>query len=243
MTTKTLLFVIFLVFAGTLGADDWPAFRGPSGNGISSEKTAPLTWSAEKNVKWKVALPQPANGSPIVSNGRVFATSAQDKDGKERSLYCFDRKNGKQLWVRTVKFDKKMPTHKTNPYCGSTPAADGERVVVWHSSAGLYCYDFEGKELWKREFGEFRHKWGYGTSPVLYKGKVILHTGPGKRVLVTALDIKTGKTLWEKEEPQDGNGQERAKGGPMGSWATPVIFKDQILLTMARRLVAYDPEN
>ena len=83
---------------------------------------------------------------------------------KRRRLMCFDRKDGKELWSRVVAFDKVMPTHKSNPYGGTTPAADGKRVVVWHSSAGLYCYDFAGKEIWKRDLGEFRHRWGYGPS-------------------------------------------------------------------------------
>ena len=79
---------------------DWPAFRGPAGDGISAGEHAPTSWDEETNVKWKVALPRPANGSPIVSNGRVFLTCAEDEEGKRRSLYCFDRVDGKKLWVR-----------------------------------------------------------------------------------------------------------------------------------------------
>lgn len=248
MKPKMLVVGIALsLFAGPLGADDWPAFRGPKGNGVSSEKNAPLTWSADKNVKWKVALPQPANGSPIVSNGRVFVTAAEDKEGRQRSLYCFDRKDGKKLWVRTVKFAKKMPTHSTNPYCGSTPAASGKRVVVWHASAGLVCYDFKGKELWKREFGDFRHMWGYGSSPIILGDKVILHTGPGKDVFVAALELSTGKTIWKNEEPVDGTADKRTDGAYLGSWTTPVVArvdgKDQVICIMPTRLVAYDPDS
>jgi outer membrane protein assembly factor BamB len=87
-----------------------------------------------------------------VSNGRVYLTSASD-DGRQRSLSCFDRSDGRELWVRTVSFDKKMPTHETNPHGSSTPAADGKTVVVWHSSAGLYAYDFAGQPLWNRDLG------------------------------------------------------------------------------------------
>ena len=78
-----------------LSADDWPAFRGPAGNGISTEKSAPTTWAADKNIKWKVALPQPGNGSPIVSNGRVFIAGSEDKEGKKRSLALL-RPEGRQ---------------------------------------------------------------------------------------------------------------------------------------------------
>ncbi len=95
-----------------------------------------------------------------------------------------------------------METHKTNPFGSTTPAADGERVVVWHSSAGLYWYDFEGKELWKRDLGEFQHMWGYGSSPILHNGKIFLNCAPGANVFMTAIALDTGKTLWKTDEPR-----------------------------------------
>ena len=98
-----------LALGGTAGADDWPAWRGPAGNGVSAEKSAPAAWGPDKNIKWKAPLPQWGNGSPIVSNGRVFVTSAEDGDGLKRSLFCFDRKDGKQLWKATVEFGLKRP--------------------------------------------------------------------------------------------------------------------------------------
>ena len=243
---KKLLSAILLA-ALPLHADDWPSFRGPSGNGLSTEKAAPTTWGPQKNVKWRVPLPQMGNGSPIVSKGKVFVTCAEDEEGKQRSIYCFDRESGKKLWSKTVAYGKKAPTHDTNGYCATTPAADGERVVVWEGSAGLRCYDYEGKELWARDLGEFRHMWGDGASPLLHDGKVLLSCGPGKRIFMTAIDAKTGKTLWETEEPVQGNGEKNAGGQPMGSWATPLLAtidgRPQILVTMPTRVVAYDPAD
>jgi outer membrane protein assembly factor BamB len=195
MLRRTTIILALLVLVGrTARADDWPAFRGPAGNGISRESDFPLTWSREENVKWKAELPGPGNSSPIVAHGRVFVTCAEDQ-GRKRSLYCYDRASGNRLWVRTVSFDKVMPTHKTSPYCGSTPVAGRDRVVVWHSSAGLYCYDLDGRQLWSCDLGEFRHMWGYGSSPVLYKNRVVLNCGPGKRVFLAAVDLDTGETI------------------------------------------------
>lgn len=235
-----------ILSTGPLHAEDWPAFRGPLGNGISQETDVPLKWNAEDNILWKAPLPAPGNSSPIVSNGKVFITCAEN-EGRKRSLYCFDRTSGEQLWVRTVNYDKVMPTHKTNNFCGSTPAADGKRIVVWHSSAGLYCYDFAGKELWNRSLGEFEHIWGYGASPVLHAGKIILHCGPGKRVFMTALDLESGKTLWETDEPVVGDGQYNDQRKYMGSWSTPVIAdvngQTLIICSMAIRVNAYDPST
>ncbi|WP_299466536.1 PQQ-binding-like beta-propeller repeat protein [uncultured Gimesia sp.] len=236
-----------LILSSTLlTAEDWPAFRGPRGNGISQETEVPVKWSPTENIVWKAPLPSDGNSSPIVSNGRVFVTCAEN-EGRKRSLYCFDRTNGKPLWVRTVNFDKVMPTHKTNNYCGSTPVADGKRVFVWHASAGLFCYDFDGNELWNRNLGEFEHIWGYGASPILHEGKLILHCGPGKRVFMTALDPDNGKTIWETEEPVEADGQYNKDRKYMGSWSTPVIAEINgqklIICSMSLRVNAYDPDT
>jgi outer membrane protein assembly factor BamB len=248
MKAKMLGVAIGLLACAGASADDWPAFRGAAGNGISSEKSAPTVWAADKNIKWKVALPRPGNGSPIVSNGRVFVAGPEDAEGKKRSLYCFDRKDGKQLWVKTVECAKAMPTHETNPHSPSTPAADGKSVVVWHGSAGLHCYDFEGKALWSRDLGEFEHMWGEGTSPVLHDGKVILNSGPAKkRAFVAAYKLATGETIWEKEEPFKGTGERNEDGQFMGSWCTPLVVKvegqDQIICAMPTRVIAYAPAD
>lgn len=243
----TALLGLSLLGHSFLSAGDWPMFRGPNTDGVAVDDSAPTQWSTEKNIQWKAPLPKPGNGSPIVSGGHVFVTSAEDVDGIKRSLYCFNQSSGKQLWVRTVSVDAKMPTHKTNPYGGTTPAADGERVIVWHATGGLYCYDFTGNEVWHRDLGEFRHMWGYGTSPIIHKDKVILHTGPGEQVFVAAFDLKNGKTIWKTEEPLEGNGERNASGKYMGSWSTPIVTKvngdDQIIVTMPTRVVAYNPND
>ncbi len=245
---RCLLSTLLLVAAAApLCADDWPSFRGPNGDGLSKESSAPVQWSATENVAWKADLPRPGNGSPIVAAGRVFVTSAEDAEGKQRSLYCFDAKNGDKLWVRTVSIDEQMPTHKTNPYCGSTPASDGKRVVVFHGSAGLYCYDLDGNELWSRNLGEFRHMWGYAASPFFYRDRIILHAGPGKNVFLTAINPANGDEIWSTPEPVEGDGNRREDKNPMGSWCTPVVTsvngKDLIICMMPTRVNAYDPES
>jgi outer membrane protein assembly factor BamB len=244
---SSFVLLILFVVPLTAGADDWPAFRGPNADGISRESGFPTIWGQDKNIKWKVPLPAPGNGSPIVSNGGVFITLGQN-DGTERRLYCFDRKDGRQLWVRTVAFDKKMPTHETNPHGSSTPAADGKTVVVWHASAGLHAYNFDGEPLWSRNLGEFRHMWGDGGSPIIYKDRVILNCSPGTRIFMAAISLKGGETLWEQDEPQDSQQSDaRADGKYKGSWTTPVLARvgdeDQLVCTMPTRVNGYDPQT
>ena len=230
----------------TSRAADWPQFRGPDRNGISADTRLPLTWSAEKNIKWKAPLPEAGNSSPVVSGDQVFVTCAEDGQGLKRSLYCFNKADGKQLWVKTVDYLVKEPTHARNPYCGSTPAADAAHVVVWHGSAGVRCYDHGGKELWSRDLGTFRHIWGYASSPVLYRDSVLLNCGPGVNSFVIALSLTDGHTLWKTDEP-DGADDHNAKGDWVGSWATPIIAKvngkDQVLVPQSRHVNAYDPKT
>lgn len=242
----SLLILLCCSFSVTVADNDWPAFRGPNGNGTSAATDLPTEWSRDQNVAWTADLPGQSNGSPIVAGGDVFVTSAED-DGHQRHLHCFSVDDGSQKWVRTVEFAQKMPTHKTNLYGGTTPASDGQRVVVWHGSAGLYCYDTEGSEIWKRELGDFRHQWGYGTSPVLHNGRIILHSGPGQDVFVAAFDLKTGDTIWKTEEPVENDGERNNANKYMGSWSTPVITsvngKPVAVCSMATRINGYDIES
>jgi outer membrane protein assembly factor BamB len=231
---------------GSLPAEDWSAFRGYSGNGVSDATGVPTKWSADEGVAWKIGLPGRSNGSPIVSAGHVFLVSAESK-GRQRRLHCIDADDGTVKWVQTIEFAKEMPTHKTNLFGGTTPAANGERVVVWHGSAGLVCYDFGGNQIWHRELGELRHQWGYGTSPVLHGEKVILHSGPGQSVFVAAFDLNTGDTIWKVAEPVENDGQHNNTDKYMGSWSTPIVTsignKSAAVCSLATRVNAYDLAN
>src|SRR6185295_19575034 len=128
-----------------------------------------------------------------------------------------------------------------NPHCGSSPCADGERVVVWHSSAGLHCYDFDGKPLWSLDLGKFAHMWGYGSSPILHGDRVVLNAGPGPRTFLVSVDKKTGKEAWRSEEPG-------AKSSEwVGSWCTPRVVavdgKERLLMAWPGAVKAYDPAS
>jgi len=241
MNKLYFLLATLLITGTSIQAEDWNEFRGGILQGVASDATYPTEWSKESNLKWSVKLPASGNGSPIVVDGRVYVTCATN-EGKTRSLYCFDRKDGSELWVQSVEYVEPEETHKTNPHSAPTPACDGKHVVVWHGSAGLFCYNTSGKQLWSRDLGKFNHIWGYASSPVLYEGKVIQLCGPGDRQFLTALDLKTGETLWEYDEP---GGSASGNGRYIGSWATPVITsvndKDEILCGLPTRVASFDP--
>ncbi len=205
------------------GAGNWPAWRGPTGQGFCEEKNVPLQWSDRQNVKWKVALAHQGNSTPIVWEDRIFLTQA-NKGGSVRSLLCLARAGGKLKWQKDVSYTQAERNWNASWYCNASPVTDGERVVVSFASAGMYCFDQEGKELWKRtDLGKWDHAFGSGSSPVLYGDLAILWCGPNEkgRNFLLAVNKKTGKTVWEKDQSY-------------GSWGTPLIVKvngqDQLLL-------------
>ncbi len=232
-----LLAGLTVAWGSPAAAEDWPAWRGPTGQGFSSEKKIPLEWSDTKNVKWKAPLEHQGNSTPIVSGGRIFLTQA-NKDGLVRSLLCFDRTDGKKLWQQDVAYPEVERNWNANWYGNASPSTDGERVFVSFGSAGMYCYDFEGKELWKRtDLGTWDHSFGNASSPVLYENLAILWCGPNQkegRNFLLAVDKQTGETVWEHDEKE-------------GSWGTPILIKeggrDQLLLSTIPHLIGIDPKT
>ena len=224
--TRTLFALAACLFSAALApADNWPAWRGPTGQGLCGEKDVPLRWSAKENVRWKVPLPNPGNSNPVVWGDHVFVTVA-NKGGSERSLLCLNRADGKQRWRKDVTYSEKEKNWDQTWYANSSPATDGERVVVTFGSAGMHCFDFAGEELWKRtDLGKWEHQFGNGSSPVLWGDLVIQWCGPNENPkdgnALLAVNKKTGKDEWRREETY-------------GSWATPVVAavggKDQLLL-------------
>lgn len=239
-----------LLFAASPGpASDWPGWRGPDGTGVSPEGNLPLRWSTNENIRWRVPLPERGNSTPIVWGNRVFVTQAIEKENR-RTLLCFDRANGKLVWDRGTTYSEPDPTHETNPHCSASPVTDGERVIAWFGSAGLYCYDFTGRERWHRDLGPQRHIWGYGSSPILRDNLCILNFGPGERTFLIAVDKGTGQEVWRTAEPGGDSGETRpGQERPpwIGSWSTPVVVRvngrEELLMSWPKRVAAFDPKT
>lgn len=221
-------FALVLVLCAPALAENWPAWRGPTGQGFSQDQKIPLTWSDKENVKWKIPLENQGNSTPVIWGDKIFVTQA-NTGGTQRSLLCFAREDGKLLWQKDVAYEEKERNWNPSWYCNASPALDGERAVVSFGSAGMYCYDFDGKELWKRtDLGTWEHAFGNGASPVLYGDLAILWCGPNDakgRNFLLAVDKKTGQTVWEAEQTY-------------GSWSTPLITQvsgeDQLLLAYGK---------
>src|SRR5262249_26517950 len=160
---------------------------------LCQEKSLPLHWSTNQNVRWRVPLPDRGNSTPAVWGSRIFVTAGIEKENR-RTLMCFDRQDGHLRWQAGVTWTDKEPTYPDNPPCTPSPVVDGTKAFAWFGSAGLYCYDFDGRELWRRDLGQQSHEWGYASSPVLYRDLCLLSFGPGKRSFVIALKKSNGRT-------------------------------------------------
>ncbi|PYJ01451.1 MAG: hypothetical protein DME25_18085, partial [Verrucomicrobia bacterium] len=216
--------------AFSASAGNWPAWRGPEGTGISNEKNLPLKWSTSENVRWHVELPGPGNSSPIVWGDRVFVTQALEKENR-RTLMCFDRANGKQLWQSGVTYAEQEPTQENNPYCSGTPASDGKLVYACFGSAGVSAYDFAGKEVWHRDLGKLTHMFGNSVSPILAGDLCILNFGPDAKARLIALNKKTGETVWKAEPPKPDESERQQ--GPGGRGFGPGMFMAPQMLSQA----------
>lgn len=235
MRLKECLAVLFvLLYCPTIfGAEPesgllhWAQWRGPSGQGIAKDSRVPLAWSPTENLLWKTKLPGVGNSTPIIWGDRIFLTSA-DKAGKERYVLCLRTSDGKILWKQLAAEDPDPgPTNEWNGYATPSCATDGKHVYAFFGTPGLFCYDLDGKLVWKHVFGKFvlQTGWGIAASPFLYEDLVIQncdHDGPQglsaganteglAPVSLVALDKKTGGVRWQVERNQ-------GKG-----WSTPVL--------------------
>ncbi len=240
---RVLPFIPIAVASSLASAENWPRFRGSEGIGVSRETGLPLTWSSTENVRWKTPLPGPGMSSPVVWGNRVFVTQALDKDGHKRALLCFDRKDGKQLWQAVEEFSGTESTYQGEPhFCSATPATDGERIIVSHASAGLFCYDMNGKRLWKRDLGKCEQIWGTAASPIIFKDLVIHNFGPGPRTFMIGLDKRTGRDVWKVDVPGF-FGDKQPEW--MGSWSTAVIApaagRDELIMSWPDEIKVYEP--
>ena len=196
-------------------------------------------------------LPDRGNSTPVVWGDRIFVTQAIESE-HWRGLFCFDRKDGKLLWKKGLTYEKKERTHRDNPYCSASPATDGKIVVASYGSAGVVAYDFDGREVWNRDFGPLDHTWGSSTSPVIFGDLCFHYHGPsGGASFLAALNKNTGETVWKWDEPTwtpgpRTDGFRESKGsGVIGSWSTPIIVKsegkDLLVMSFPLELKAFDP--
>ncbi|HQZ27970.1 MAG TPA: PQQ-like beta-propeller repeat protein [Verrucomicrobiales bacterium] len=231
---------ILLASTGSLwSSENWPGWRGPRGDGTVLEAPGlPIGFSVTEDTVWKTEIPGIGHASPIIWQDRIFLVTA-DAETTARSLLCLDRASGKVLWTRVVLEAPFEDIHRLNSHASSTPVTDGERVYVSfldESEMFVAAYDFSGKELWRKTPGPFSSKHGYCSSPILWKGKVIINGDHDGDAYLVALDQKTGETLWKTDRPNKTR-----------SYCTPIIReiegRTEMILSGSLSVASYDPDT
>lgn len=249
--------------AARAAGENWPQWRGPGGQGVSTEQQLPTEWGPDKNIAWKTLLPGSGHSSPIVWGDRIFLTAAFEgevapgakavthmMEGKEwvhpssvagdrkhtLKVLALDAKSGKLLWEQTA-FEGAVfdARHERSSFAAPTAATDGQMVFAYFGPEGLYAYDFSGKLVWKSVVKFPTLGLGTGTSPVLFQDLVIIQRDEdeGRNSAIVAYDKRTGKEIW------------KTKRAIQISWGTPALVeaggRTELVTNGTELVIAYDP--
>ena len=230
----TLLLALTRVSAG---ADDWPQFRGPTGQGHSTERGLPLEWSELRNVIWKTPVPGRGWSSPVVAGGRVWVTTTVKTRGGSLRALAFDVETGREVVnVEVFQIRSADLINPKNSLASPTPIVEGDRVYVHFGADGTAALTTSGDIVWKTRL-PYESQHGNGGSPVLYGDLLIVNCDGGNTAFVVALDKQTGKVRWKtyRREPAD------------QAYSTPLVIRvgerDEIVSVGAYRAAAYDPQS
>ncbi|MBI3736664.1 PQQ-like beta-propeller repeat protein [Candidatus Sumerlaeota bacterium] len=240
--------------------DNWPQFRGPESNGVAKDSPSlPDHWSATENVVWKTDVPGMGWGSPIVWGKKIFVTTAVSEgeveppkpglyfkgerpvpsDPHRWATYCIDMDSGKILWEKTAyRGVPPKSRHLKNSFASETPVTDGERVYAYFGNIGLFVYDMEGNEVWKKPFEakNTRYGWGTAASPVLDEKNIYIVNDNDEEAYIVAYDKKTGKQVWRTDRKDE-----------FSNWATPYLWKHdgrvEIVTPGSKAVRSYDTEG
>lgn len=243
-----LLSVLFFAFNSLLDVDpkrQWSQYRGYLSSGTLDRANLPETWDVKKkeNILWNIETLGLGLSSPVIWGDKLFITTAissSDIDGLKAGiygdigsvedvsehdwkLYCINKNSGEVIWERvSYQGIPKQKRHPKSSHANCSAATDGKFVVAFYGSEGLYCYDMDGKLMWKKDFGVLKAvffraesaEWEFASSPIIYNGKVIVQCDVMENSFLAAYDVKSGKELWKKERDE------------YPGWCTPNIYKE-----------------
>lgn len=225
----SMFFISLMSGPAVLRADNWPQWRGPSNNGISSERSIVTQWSLTENIIWKAKMPGQAGATPIVWRDRIFVTSA---DGNDLALICLDVATGVEHWRKLVASGNQDARAGEGNSASPSPSTDGKHVWVFFSTGVLACYDFDGNRIWmldcNEQFGKLDIQFGMTSTPVLDGDALYLqllhgpmdHASDQRTGKVVKLNKLTGKVVWEHDRITD------AVFECKHSYASPFLYDD-----------------
>jgi len=215
-------------------AEDWPEFRGPTGQGLAVDRGLPVSWDVARDATWRTAIPGKGWSSPIVFQGRVYLTTAvpsDDAGSSQQSLraICLNAKSGETLWdvevfAKQIAPDEKI--HKKNSFASPTPITDGQRLFVHFGADGTAALDLNGNVVWTNREIHYNPQHGGGGSPICSGSLLVFHCDGVEDPFVIALHKETGEVAWKTLRP--------AAESQRFSFATPL----EIELSNTRQLIS-----
>ncbi len=234
----------------------WPSFRGSGARGVAEGQKPPISWDATSNngYRWRTPIPGLGLSSPCIHDDRIYLTSAvnpaaeaklkiglygnvdsvQEDHVYDFNVYCIDKNNGNRLWKQTaISARPAVKRHAKSSHANPTVATDGEHVVAFFGSEGLYCYDRDGGLLWQKSLGvldsgwfyDAGYQWGFGASPIIYDGRVIVQCDIQKGSFIASYDLRSGEENWRVDRDE------------IPTWSSPTIHEFgelPMLLTQGR---------
>ncbi|HMQ14862.1 MAG TPA: PQQ-binding-like beta-propeller repeat protein [Phycisphaerae bacterium] len=267
-TRLSAMTVVAAAIVTARAGDHWPQWRGPALDGVSAARRPPAEWGDAKNILWKTELPAWAGSTPVVFGDRIFLTtpSRPEEDapaavgrrlgrgggretpgGRDLLLMCLSRADGRVLWSRKLDAGNKL--FGKHNMASPSPVTDGRMVWVLTGTGVLVALDMEGGEKWRFDlgaaYGAFGQYWGYGSSPLLHEGRIIVAVMHGAATeapsYLAAIDGATGKIVWHVERKTD------AREECPDAYTTPIVVRRggraEIVISGADYVTGHDPET
>jgi outer membrane protein assembly factor BamB len=271
--TKLLILLSVLISGATdvspkkpdSGAN-WPQFRGPNAGGIAEGPALPLSWNIKEktNIRFTTEIPGLAHSSPIIWGDRLYLTTAISKDANPQlkvglygdgdsakdmseqrwELFCLDKNTGEILWHKEAWHSvPRAARHTKATHCNSTPATDGQYIVAFLGSEGLFCFDMNGEQKWRKDLGKLdagpkeakELQWGFASSPTILNGRVIVQCDTHDEGFVACFDLKNGNEIWNTPRRDD------------STWSSPTVYFDgssaRVAVNGYHEIAGYDAEN
>jgi len=266
--SAAIIFVLcfFQLLGQTNYLDQWPGFRGPFAKGFIANSNPVVNWNIEngENVLWQTKIPGLGHSCPVIWGDRLFITTAisgsgtdelkvglygdidavEDESEHEFRVYCLNKHSGEIIWdILAYKGVPRTKRHTKASHADCTPATDGKHIVAFFGSQGLYCFDLEGKLIWKKDLGVMNagpynapdFEWGFSSSPIIHKGKVIVQCDFIGEGFLASFDVETGEQEW------------RTQRDDVSTWGTPTVFEKegatQIVVNGWKHMGGYDFET
>jgi len=256
-----------LAGATTAAEPDWPQWRGSAGDGHApAARDLPVTWSETEHIVWKTPLAGRGWSSPVIDAGRIWMTTALERQAspeeQARALegnrmaaqlavsgtvtiraVCVDQASGKLLHdVELFTIENPQPIHKLNSFASPSPVLAGGRLYCHCGDFGAACIDAaSGEVLWKNRALRLNHENGPGSTPVVWRDRLIVHLDGSDVQSIAAYDTATGEVAWRTPR----SGELREDPQLKKAYGTPVILplggRDVLVSPAADWLYGYDP--